>query len=844
MKIMIRWRMLIMVCGALVVAATGLVAFSVLAASAADPVPPLWQDLDASGQDLPVPRLQGESWLGFKGGQILQLDLAGLRILLQDVPSERSLLGVFGQADFHSLEAHPVELSLPLPGGGLERFAVVESSVMAPELAAKYPNLHTFAAQGLDDRTLTARLDLTPHGFHAAIHTADGMVYIDPLIRGDDRVYLSYRKTDLVVDPGRLPVELLPIVSEDRTSESQQTSMASPQAGVAGSPIFNQPTLLANVQKHAEAPLISSGTELRTYRLAVAATGEYTLYFGGTVTDGMAAIVTAINRVDEIYEREVAVRLVLVADNDLLVYTDPDTDPYVNNDGYSMLYDNQDNLDVLIGDENYDIGHVFSTGGGGVAYLGVPCDSGMKARGVTGLKNPVGDAFWVDYVAHEMGHQFGANHSFNGTSSSCGGGNRNAGTAYEPGSGSTIMSYAGICGAHDLQEHSDAYFHTISFDEISTYIQLGDGSICPVTTPTGNHTPAIVSGSGGYIIPQGTPFQMTGAATDPDGDVLTYAWEQFDLGLAGPPPPLSGYAAPPHFRSFYPMADPYRVFPQLNDLLEGTTTIGEALPTVTSTLTFRFTARDNRLGGGGVAYKTYTVDVSGKAGPFLVTAPLSGAVYDGGSPLTVTWDVAGTTAMPVSCSKVNLDFSTDGGRTFSVPLAVGKPNDGFQRVTMPNIQTTQGRVRVSCANNIFFAISEGDFTVEGISDLSLVKQVGGPWFELGETVNFTLTARNSGPADVSGVIVTDTLPAGLTFVSASPGCAFAAGVVTCGPGYLLAGAEVTYGITVTVDTGAGGIITNTALVSSTSSDVTSANNRSSAMFQVVHKREYYPLIYK
>ncbi len=576
----------------------------------------------------------------------------------------------------------------------------------------------------------------------------------------------------------------------------------------------------------------------------MAATGEYTLYFGGTVTDGMAAIVTAINRVDEIYERELAVRLELVANNDLLVFTDPDTDPYINNDGYSMLYDNQDTLDDLIGDENYDIGHVFSTGGGGVAYLGVPCESGMKARGVTGLKNPVGDAFWVDYVAHEMGHQFGANHSFNGTASSCGGSNRNAGTAYEPGSGSTIMSYAGICGTHDLQEHSDAYFHSISFDEIATYIQLGDGNSCPVKTATGNQVPVIVSATGGYSIPANTPFMLTGQAQDPDGDALTYTWEQFDLGFAGAPPPVPGYVTPPHFRSFYPTSVPYRVFPRMDDLLDGTTTIGEALPAITSTLTFRFTARDNRLGGGGVAYKTYTVNVSGKAGPFQVTAPSQAAIYAGGSPMTVTWDVAGTTAAPIGCPKVNLDFSVDGGHTFPYALAAGKPNDGFQKVTVPNIQTTQGRVRVSCTNNIFFAISEGNFSVEGISDLSLVKQTSGLWFEPGEAVNYTLIAYNSGPADVSGAIVSDTLPAGVTFLSASPDCAFAAGVVTCGPSFIPADSQVTYGITVIVNASSVGAITNAAQVGSASSDVTSTNNRSSAMILVLHGRNYFPLVGK
>lgn len=622
----------------------------------------LWTDV-VQGSMAP----SSERWIIPQRYRLVTLNLAAFQAQLAQAPQEDSVTAA---------AAAPL-LTFPLPDGSFGRFRVVESPIMEPALAAQFPEIRTYAGQGVDDPTATIRFDWTPTGFHGLILSTRGTIYLDPYQRNDTATYMSYWKADYELPANKQMIQLPPLVL-DAQRDARLAAQRNQSAAVA------------------------VGAQRRTYQLAVAATGEYTQFHGGTVNQALAAIVTTINRVSGIYEREVAVRLVLVANNNAIIYTNPNNDPYTNNDPSALLSQNQTNIDSVIGNNNYDVGHVFSTGGGGLAYVGVPCVTSWKARGETGSSAPVGDPFDVDYVAHELGHQFGADHTFNGNVGACNG-NRNGPTAYEPGSGSTIMGYAGICGNQNLQPNSDDDFHSISFDEIVAYTTQGDGDSCAVKTSTGNSAPNPNAGPS-YTIPRQTAFTLSGSATDANNDPLTYEWEAFDLGSAG----SSSSTNPPFFRSFVAVNSPSRTFPKWSDLVNNTSTIGEILPNSTRTLNFRFVVRDNR---GGVNYASKTINVTTGAGPFQVTAPNTAVSWAGGSTQTVSWNVASTNNAPVSCSSVNIRLSTDGGYTYPTSLATGVANNGSATVTVPNQPTTTARIQVACATNIFFDISNVNFTI-------------------------------------------------------------------------------------------------------------------------------------
>jgi hypothetical protein len=580
-------------------------------------------------------------------------------------------------------------LSLPMADGSFAEFEVFESPVMAVGLAARYPNIKTYGGRGVTDTRAHVRLDLTNHGFHAMVLSPRGDVFIDPVSNESNGYYLVYDKKDL---PREYAYDCL-LKDEENI-----------------------------YRDNIESPAVeyrSSGEQLRVYRLALACTGEYAATKGGTISGALSGMVTSINRISGIFESELAIRMQLIENDTQLIYLNSSSDPYTNFDGYVMLDENQNAIEDVIGSANYDIGHVFSTGGGGIAGLGVVCINSQKAWGVTGLPNPVGDAFDVDYVAHEMGHQFGANHTFNSTSGACGGGNRSASTAYEPGSGSTIMSYAGICSPNDLQPHSDPFFHSVSYDEIMNYTTLYDGATCPVMVETGNTVPVAEAGSD-YSIPFKTFFKLTGSGSDADGDSLSYMWEEMDKGADCNMNTPIGNA--PSFRSFKPDSVPYRFFPKLSSIVTGIVSNGETLPTYARSLKFRFIVRDNQLDGGGLTYdeNMVTLSVINTATPFKVSYPNASESWGIGTPYTVSWDVSSTDAAPINCSQVHILLSLDGGYTYPVTLLSNTANDGSETIFLPldsTLFTNNARVMVQSVGNVFFDISDQNFTIDASTDV-------------------------------------------------------------------------------------------------------------------------------
>lgn len=616
------------------------------------------------------------------------LDVSRLEAWLSEVPHAAAF-------DARTSEAI---LTLPLPDGRMERFRVVNSPIMAPELAARFPSIQVYAGQGVDTPEATVRFDVTPHGFHAMVMSPGETVFIDPYTPGDREHVIVYSRADFYASTSKRSEGCMALELPQTSKGVKPSVSATHPAGKEVQTMGLHPVSAAS--------RVDNGAQLRTYRLALACTGEYASFHGGNVGSVLAAMNTSMVRVNGIFERDACLTMELVANNDELIFLNGSTDPYSNGSGGSMLGQNINTCNNVIGSANYDIGHVFSTGGGGVAYLQSPC-GGNKAGGVTGQGAPIGDPFDVDYVAHEMGHQYGGNHTQN---NSC---NRASSAAFEPGSASTIMGYAGICSPN-LQSNSDDHFHNHSINEMIAFTVNGNGNTCAAITNTGNGVPSVDAGADGLVVPVSTPLELTATGSDPDGDAVTYNWEEYDLGpstASGDNNLTNPSGNQPIFRSFSSTTSSTRTLPRVQDLVNNSTTIGEHLPTYSRQLNFKCSIRDNRVGGGGFSDDLKTMNVTANAGPFVVQSPNGGGTLVGNTNLNVTWDVAGTTSNGINCSSVDIFLSTDGGYTFPTLLIAGTPNDGSATVLLPNVSTGQARIKVKGSNHVFFDISNNNFGI-------------------------------------------------------------------------------------------------------------------------------------
>jgi subtilisin-like proprotein convertase family protein len=584
-----------------------------------------------------------------------------------------------------------VIISLPTASGRLERFQVWEFSNMAPELQAKFPDIRSYVGTGVEDPTVYLRFSVSPVGFSSMITRSGISEFIEPYT--EDRTVYAVFNSNARRGQDKEPFEC-------KTSDKPETGNAEKENNAANKKVAG----------------------FNTFRLAIACTHEYAEYhitaagLPGTATEAQkkAAVLAAMNasvtRMNGVFERDLSLHFNLVADNDMIIYTSAATDPYTPGDEIS---DVQNDIDTKIGSANYDMGHIFDKEGGNGFAPGDICDDASKAEGWTASNFPEGDTFDIDYVAHEMGHQLGANHTF-----SLYNGSFTTQSLVEPGSGSTIMAYTGIMGdMFDVQFNSDDYYQAFNLAEIKNKI---NSIACGVNVPFANPAPQINAGVD-YIIPKSTPFVLKGTTTDSNTASYTYTWEQMDPAAASERGNNSiAYATKPtgpNFRTLSPVSTPVRYFPEFNKVLAGVlTTRWESVSSVARSMNFTLTARDNNPLCPQTSKDEMMVTVNAGSGPFQVTAPTFGQSLSSNNMVNITWDVANTNQAPINTANVNIKLSTDGGQTFTT-IAANTPNDGSEQVTIPSGSTSANAfIMIEAVGNVYYTISPSfviDYNVTG-----------------------------------------------------------------------------------------------------------------------------------
>jgi len=563
---------------------------------------------------------------------------------------------------------------LPTASGSFIELKLQENQTMAEGLKEDFPGIRTFDALPLEYGNTWGKVEVSANGFRAMIFSpGNPTLYIDPLFYPAPNAYIVYPQDKFITDK----IFHCHVGMEEMNAQFDEAK--------AGEP-YNE-------------------CLLKTFRIAIAATGEYTSYHGG-VNGALAAMATSMNRINGLYGRDFGVNFTIIEDNDDIIFTNQDTDPY-NGNLPNDIDTNQDVINGTIGLENYDIGHlVDGTNNGGLAQLNTVCVS-TAARAATSSFPPLGDPFDIRVLAHEMGHQFSATHTQN---NNC---NRSNNTAVEPGSGSTPMSYAAICPPN-VQNFTDDYFHGRSMEQIGPNADL---SGCPVYTEIENTAPIIDELPEGLIfIPVSTPFSLAANATDLEGDTLTYCWEQIDNEVS-PQPPLASSIDGPSFRSRQPSLDSVRYFPSLASLVSNGPFTWEVLPSVERQMNFRVTVRDNSPVAGCTQYDDVTIQTVSSAGPFEVIYPSDpGIVWQPFTEETILWDVANTDASPINAETVNIWLSTNNGFDFPILLAEDVPNIGSYALEVPNLPTTIAKIMIQNSQGTFFDVSNSNFDIIGFEN--------------------------------------------------------------------------------------------------------------------------------
>lgn len=667
---------------------------------------------------IPAPTLSTPRWVDPAEGQFLSLDLEVLRASL-------SKEGI-------------TEMVLPGPDGLMRPVKATWSPSAEPGFLERYPHWVSCRIFDPEDPSVSGRIDMTDKGFHALYFLEGRAVQIDPVYRDRKDLYAVYFK-DAYWGEDQAPVPFQCPLQED-TDETETETPLSPGIDLRS---------------------LSAPVDLLHYRMAIATTGEYSQFHGGTKDLVLSELYTAVNRLNAVLERDMGIHLSLIADNHKLVFLDPISDGYTNGETGQMINQNPTRIANFIELEDYDIGHVFGTatnGTVGLAQLGCVCTT-SKARGVSGLWTPKFDPFYINVVAHEVGHQYAATHSFNKCI------NESPGTGWEPGGGSTIMSYSGSCGSNSVQGNAHDYYHGGSLRQMRLFVTQDAGASCPEKIQTGNLAPeATLSVTSGFSIPVLTPFRLDVQAFDENGDALSYCWEGMDTGPitdAGDPVLTS-----PLFRSLPPVSSPFRVFPKMSTVLNNGYDKFEHLPHYSREMNFRVTVRDNNPEAGGYIQKDVRFHASEQAGPFRVLSFATVDTVRQGDYVPVEWEVAGTDLPPVSCRQVNIRLSVDAGATFPYLLAEGVPNTGLFHVTIPKVTASHARIMVEAADNIFFQTSraalrilpaEGSGLMFGLAPFAQTACIPD---QVSITLSMDTLGTGAGPLTLD---VTNGLPPGATY---------------------------------------------------------------------------------